>query len=273
MAEILDNEVITAEILNDISVDLGYSELKFSENEKFGNDKLNAITGDLVSGGLLNILNKCECVVSGEQISVNTGVLVFADGAKKRITEINVLDILEGGKNYIYVKNDTSIGKIYLENSLPEPTGDCVLLAEYEDGALNDRRTFAKAKVLLPTEGNSYMEMFTIPYVEKEGHSQFFSFPVEGITKLIFQSNDSRNESLTVFDVEDGTFTGFYTYQMYDRTFYNKSTSFPLYNWNAQIIFHFRNITNGIATFEAVLSGRYPPEVNVNVYAFGGVEI
>ena len=201
MAEILDNEVITAEILNEISTDLGYSELKFTDNEKFGNDKLNLITGDLVSSGILNILNKCECTVSDGKIKVDTGVIVFSDGAKKRITEANEFEILTGGINYIYAKNDTSTGKIYLVNSLEEPTDDFVLLAIYSDGSITDRRAFAKAKVELPTEGNSYCKKISTTSVPTT-KTIMVNLSVANASKIFIRTYYGGDYKLVCFNTE-----------------------------------------------------------------------
>ncbi len=217
MAEILDNAEITAEILNEISTDLGYPDFKFVEGEKFGNDKLNAITGDLVSKGILFKDDRCRCVLADNKITVNTGVIVFDNGSKKRIAEAVTLDVLEGGTNYVYAKNDTSNGKIYLANSLTEPDGDFVPLCTVTDGVVTDRRVFAKAKLYLFSEGNSYCKEFYLTLGD-DNQGQYngvksFNITVSDTSKVFFQIDGA---TVGMYDCQSGLFN-YCRINTYDR--------------------------------------------------------
>lgn len=159
MAEIdtiLDNQEVNAQTLNDIAIDLGHTSFNgFGEN-KFGADELNGITSALVSSGILSSDNKCKPYISGGKVYISTGTIVFANGAKKKITETVELDMITN--SYIYALNDTAhnICKILVSETAPADD-DFVTLCEISaDGTLIDKRVVAKAKVELPAEGSSY---------------------------------------------------------------------------------------------------------------------
>lgn len=150
MAEsILDNQEVTAEILNNISVDLGGDDLSFTSTEKFGADKLNKITGDLVGAGILsegsNHGGNCEVYTANNKIYVKSGIMVFADGRKKTVesdTEIGpLIDCC------IYALNDTSTNTIRLiaDTNFPA-SGDFVKLAHITNSIVFDERKTAVSK-------------------------------------------------------------------------------------------------------------------------------
>ena len=99
MSEILDNQAVTTEMLNNIVNDLGIPEFNgFGEN-KFGVEALNKITGDLTGKGILNINNKCALNYTDGILTIDTGVIVFDDGAKLRITEMKTFEIPSSESN------------------------------------------------------------------------------------------------------------------------------------------------------------------------------
>ncbi len=160
-----DNQEVTASDLNNIAIDLGYADYShFPETPpQSAVSALNQITGDLVSAGVLLTGNKCNVTFSDNKIYVATGIIIFDSGAKKRIEEVQSLDVLDGGTNYIYGLNDTANNTIELVCSLTEPTtGDFVKLAEVADGVVTDIRTYPTAAVNLPTL-NSYQKIAEIP--------------------------------------------------------------------------------------------------------------
>ena len=146
---ILDNQEVTAEILNNISIDLGGDDLSFTSVEKFGADKLNKITGDLVGAGILsggsNHGGNCEVYTANNKIYVKSGIMVFADGRKKTIesdTEIGPLSDC-----CIYALNDTSTNTIRLiaDTNFPA-SGDFVKLAHITNSIVFDERKTAVSK-------------------------------------------------------------------------------------------------------------------------------
>ena len=150
---ILDNQEVTADILNGIATDLGAPDFnRFSDGTKFGADELNAITAALVTKGVINNGNSDACKVSiaNGKISVATGTIVFDTGAKMKITEPQLLEMIPDAKSYVVAANDILNNRILLYNaeSLPEDTSDYVILAEVsESGELIDVRGWSTAKV------------------------------------------------------------------------------------------------------------------------------
>lgn len=149
MAEILDNQEVTTETLNNIAVDLGATSFNgFTEN-KFGADALNDITKELVGRGITQGGNKCKPYLSGSDLYINTGTIIFASGAKIRVTEPQ--KVTKQANTYIYAFNDTAQNTAQIVVSETEPTtGDFVKLAYVdENGAVSDRRQWAESNVLL----------------------------------------------------------------------------------------------------------------------------
>lgn len=148
---ILDNQEVNADILNGIAKDLGCPEFSsFSDGVKFGVDKLNEITAALVTPGVLGTDgDSCKVTIVGGKISVGTGTIVFESGAKMKVTENQVLEMVPDVKTYVVAVNDTTNNRMILYNSdvLPDED-DYVLLAEVlETGEVIDDRAWATAKV------------------------------------------------------------------------------------------------------------------------------
>lgn len=148
---ILDNQEVTAEVLNDMAIDLGATSFNGFGNEKFGTNALNEITSALVSKGILNSDNKCMPVLGTNTVTINTGTIVFATGAKKKISE--PISVNLEPNTYIYALNDTVTNTCSIVISSTEPTsGDYVMIAAIDvDGKLVDKRNIATAKVAFPT--------------------------------------------------------------------------------------------------------------------------
>lgn len=159
MATFEDNAVVTAEDLNNIADDLGDTTFSAFSEEKFGVDKLNQITADLVSKGILNTGNKCEAIIADGKVYIQSGVIVFESGAKIRIEEPVIVDAVNG--SYIYAVNNLLTGKASIEVGESFPTeGDFVSIAQVNDaGEIVDLREMSVAKVTLSAElQNNYAE-------------------------------------------------------------------------------------------------------------------
>ena len=156
-----DNTAVTAEDLNNIAVDLGSTTFSAFSDEKFGVDKLNEITADLVTAGILKTetdssgiaVMGCKPYASGENLCIGKGKLVFNSGAKITIEESVSTELTAG--TYVYAFNDVTIGKASIQVSQSSPTeGDYVMLARIEaDGSVCDLREYAKTKALSTTDG------------------------------------------------------------------------------------------------------------------------
>ena len=154
----LDNQEVTAQDLNNIAIDLGYVEYShFPENPpQSAVSALNQITADLTTKGVLLSGNRCMVTHASNKIYVDTGIIVFESGAKKRIETTQTLDFISGGTNYVYAIHDTSANKISLVNATATPaSGDYVALAAVAaDGSVTYTAPLSTAKVGL-SSGNS----------------------------------------------------------------------------------------------------------------------
>ncbi len=143
--------VVTAEDLNYIAIDLGYADYsRFPEEPpQSAVSALNQITQDLTSKGILQIGSCCSVSLSEDKIIVADGVCVFENGAKKRILTPQTLDKIADGTNYIYLLNSEAANKIELICSieLPSEESDYVLLAEIVDDDVTDKRYWSISKV------------------------------------------------------------------------------------------------------------------------------
>lgn len=164
MDSILYNQEVTADILNNIAVDLGNTSFNGFGTEKFGADELNKITADLVSSGILISDEKCKAVFSNENIVIQPGIIVFANGAKKKITE--AVSFPAQANTYIYALNKVSAGTCELIMSVTNPNEDeevksldyVTICGVDSNKKIIDMRTFSAAKVAIPTE-NQYHEV------------------------------------------------------------------------------------------------------------------
>lgn len=149
MTEFEDNAVVTTEDLNNIAVDLGDTTFSAFSDAKFGVDKLNEITADIVGKGVLNIGNKCVPVLDGGIVYIQSGVIVFESGAKIRIT--SPVEVTASAGDYIYAFNDVTTGKASIQTAAEYPTsGDYVMLAQRTaDGSVLDLRQMSVAKTTL----------------------------------------------------------------------------------------------------------------------------
>ena len=146
------NQTVTEEELNAMAIDLGCTSFNgFTTVEKFGADELNKITQALVSKGVLLSGDMCRCVKTESGITIKTGTIVFANGAKKTISEEISVDVSNG--MVVYALNNVVAGTCTIETAEAFPTDtetDYVPLCEItEDGILNNKREVSKAKVEL----------------------------------------------------------------------------------------------------------------------------
>jgi hypothetical protein len=163
--------MVTAEDLNNIAIDLGYAEYSHFPEEppQSAVSALNQITQDLTSKGILQIGNCCKVSMSDGVITVADGVCVFENGAKKRLTEAVSFPYIEGGTNYVYLFNNVSGNQIQLICSLEAPTdgNDYVMLAEVKSSTVTDKRYWSISKV---GNGVNIMQEHTETFIFKAGY-------------------------------------------------------------------------------------------------------
>lgn len=149
------NQEVTAADINDIAHDLGNISFNGFGTEKFGADALNGITASLVGAGVLTSGDMCRVIKANGYLYVQSGTIIFADGAKKTIT--TAVQVGEVGSCCIYARNDKLAGKCEIVTGAAFPeSGDFVKLAEVSaTGVISDKRPLATAKMQL-TSGNNY---------------------------------------------------------------------------------------------------------------------
>lgn len=150
----LDDQTVTAQDLNNIAVDLGYADYShFPETPpQSAVSALNQITADLVTAGILQSGNNCAVTLSNGKARIDTGVIVFETGAKKRIEEAVLIDLMSSGTNCIYALNDTVNNAIKIVCAAEfQTSGDFIKLAKIENSTVTDMRQFATAKVAFTT--------------------------------------------------------------------------------------------------------------------------
>lgn len=214
-----DNQTINASALNNIAVDLGAGTFsKFTDGEPFAVTELNAITADIVTAGILNSGDKCECVLNSDgSVIVKTGVIVFSDGCKIRIaTSRTLTPKYTGVKNYVFAEHSQEFDSVYLkiDNELTE--NECIVLAEIESGKLTDKRNICTAKCEIPsnngwncTQAIEFSETFQTSENNESGEIDV-AIDGDDFNYIIFNSSDSSAPSLGIWDIKNGTGTLFY---------------------------------------------------------------
>lgn len=159
------NQEVTAEMLNGIAHDLGHTSFSGFGTDKFGADALNGITKDLVTAGVLLTGNQCKVVRSEDgKIILQDGIIVFANGAKKVISEPLTIEADNG--TVIYAYNNVAAGTCTIEVAESFPgDGDYVKLASVgADGVLTEERAFAIVKALKEATFRNDTHEFTITH-------------------------------------------------------------------------------------------------------------
>lgn len=158
------NQEVTAEMLNGMAADLGHTSFNGFGNEKFGANELNKITGDLVSPGVLISGDMCRVIKDNSgNLILQTGIIVFANGAKMEITSPMIIDADAG--TVIYALNDTLQGRCSIEVAKSYPTEDdfVKLCAVGANKTLTDNRVISKAKMELFTGNSSWSVDLVVP--------------------------------------------------------------------------------------------------------------
>ena len=277
------NQVITASDLNSIAVDLGAGDFSvFTGSTPYAVDKLNEITSALVGSGISSVLNKFELSVSTDNIVVGTGIAFFESGRKIKLTAPVTIPFQSGD---LYFAENQSTGNVSL-NIGELPTDNYIHLATVNDDyTFADKRTIAKAKVLLPSEGNSYYTTRTAVTYQSatnagllDDGSTEITLPIEGISKIFFTCGTT---SQYVFDISTQKFSGIY-YEG-DGEYYPVSETSTAYLWRLWYngyLKHFSldlsTITDEIITFNVRISPHvrndlYGTTHTVEIYAFGGI--
>lgn len=134
----VDNQVVTAENLNNISRELGSDSANFEEGVVYGVDSLNQISESLITRG---VSYGCLLSVSEGQILIGAGVLFMGDGKRIEIDAEGIMLPYEAGsKHYVWFNQDLLLGVISPQCTKTEPEGDdFVLLGEINESGIVSR--------------------------------------------------------------------------------------------------------------------------------------
>ncbi len=205
-----DNMEVTLENMNDIVKDLGDTEFSGFSTSKFGVDELNAITADVVSSGILrteeNANMGCEQFIDGNNIVISPGVIVFATGAKLRITEAET--VAKINSTYIYACNDhlTGIASIIVSETAPTNQMDAVQLCRIDtNGNLIDLRSAAVAKISFTAEPQN---IGVIKHISSVGGNFDFDIGFNGWKYIVYELTNSRGYAdMGCLELPDGSST------------------------------------------------------------------
>lgn len=154
-----DNQILTADDLNNIAIDLGATTFSnFKDSKSYAITEINNITKDLVTKGILRTASDCKCTISEDNaVTVGSGVAVFSDGCKFRLEDPLTVQLSNADLTYIFFEHNNELDSVSLVADTKMSEKDCVLLATVENGIITDKRSYAVAKVNLNAEGTSYM--------------------------------------------------------------------------------------------------------------------
>ena len=283
MADFVYDQLVTSQDLNNIAIDLGAGNFSvFTDSSPYAVDKLNEITSALVGSGISSALDKFKISINNDSVVVGTGMAIFKSGRKIKLTEPLTLPLQTGD---VYFEENQSTGNVSL-NIGELPVDNFIHLATVnEDLTVTDKRVYAKAKVLLPSEGNSYYTTRTAVTYQSatnagllDDGSTEITLPIEGISKIFFTCGTT---SQYVFDISTQKFSGIY-YEG-DGEYYPVSETSTAYLWRLWYngyLKHFSldlsTITDEIITFNVRISPHvrndlYGTTHTVEIYAFGGI--
>lgn len=111
-----------------------------------GNDP-NNILSTIASSGVTVEPKNCKVeAINNTSCKVYGGFVIMQDGSHFVITGSEIINDIQSGLNYIIVRRDSVSGNV-LETVKELPTDNYVLLAEFENGVVNDRRIPAISKI------------------------------------------------------------------------------------------------------------------------------
>lgn len=224
---------VTMEMINDIAKDLGNTSFNGFTTNKFGAGELNNITKSLVTKGVLTSGNACVPIVTNNKLYIQSGTIVFDNGAKKVLATSEEVEYLNN--SVVYALNNVSAGtcSLVVANSFPE-TGDYVKLATVDGGGnVTDVREIATSKMALYGGNNEVIKEWSADvgyypwkelssFIKKDWHTHKYimykvwnhSFHVDTTQNIVFDRTyytgyDYANDFLIKF-VEENNYIKMY---------------------------------------------------------------
>ncbi len=287
----VDNQTYGAEDINEITKNLvGSGVAPFPTKESYLLSELNYLTEALVESG--TSLNGCKCSISGNVITVDTGIMYFDSGVRLTVDDEKYslsVPINTAGYIFGYYSPAEQLAGINFATELPR-TGEYVLLAELSaDGKITDRRTIARSKIAslgANVTVDTQFNMLEEPIVLSKDIYDRYTIIVAELTDVDLSKFNyafikweyvSTNEyyQAGIFDLKTGQFflvlykndTGaiqtatmdtkyFYRVSDYPRLFVEKEDNkLILKQENGEQVFHYQNTSNS-HDFDRVFSVR-----------------
>lgn len=146
-----DNETYGVDDVNRITGRLMTAGIPvFQEGSSYTASDFNALTEQIAEAGIVNDGNSCKVSKgTGNQLVIQSGEAIFSDGSAISIDNSHTLTAISGSLNYVYFKKDIILGTAYPTVSTTAPTSADIPLAEYNPstGALNDKRVYSVSKI------------------------------------------------------------------------------------------------------------------------------
>ena len=107
----LDNQLVTAEVINQASAELGGNALGFSDDMLYGVDDLNAISKSLIEKG---VSYGCELSLQEDTVVIGEGVLFMPDGKRVEIDPEGVaLPLVPEQTSFVWFALDDITGFVF----------------------------------------------------------------------------------------------------------------------------------------------------------------
>lgn len=118
------------------------------DQANYSTTDLNKVTEAITDSGVSYNTNSCRVIKDTDStFKILYGSAFFNDGSAIDVDSNGVTLPILSGKNYVYFKKDDVAGVIEPVSSNTAPSSGDILLAEYENGVLTDKRSMAVSKI------------------------------------------------------------------------------------------------------------------------------
>lgn len=201
----LDNEVYTAQDVNDAISHIASGGVSGYPLGNGAMTDLNAAISELTSGGTDYHGTSCLVVNDGGVYKISEGVCIMNDGTQIVFDNDGyAIELEDGVRQYVYLERDVLNNTINVAVSQNSGGQDTIPLAEIDaNGNIFDRRRFAKAKVSLAAEPQNTGITKSISFEINSGQSVAVDLGFAGWKYIIYYLNYYNKK--IAFEFPDGT--------------------------------------------------------------------